>query len=202
MSFVSYVIPQILGRFSSTYNSDIRVVEESGKPKLLVNGSRQSGRYIEWLWRKAFSSFPIGQYTSILVLGVGGGTVIHMLSKLFPDVHITGVDIDAKMIEIGKKYFGLSQIRNLKLIAADAKSFKTTQYDFVIVDLFIGRHIPDFVSSEFFLKRLKGKTVVINYLRELEYLEKSKKLEKQLKNVFGEVRDYQIERNRFFFARG
>src|SRR3990170_5760994 len=139
MSFVSYIIPQTIARFSTKYNEDIRVVEESGKPKLLVDGSRQSGGYVEWLWKKAFAAFklgsglkgPQGLIPTILVLGVGGGTVIHLLHKRYPDAHITAVDIDPKMIEIGKRFFALGTIPNLSLVVADAEKFikKKTHFD-------------------------------------------------------------------------
>lgn len=200
MSLSSYLIPQTIARFSSKYNQDIRVIEEAGRPKLLVNGSRQSGKYIEWLWKKAFAAFGPLSASSILVLGVGGGSVIHILRRLYPQALIVGVDIDPQIIEIGKKYFGLSEVPNLELIAADAKDYKITRrYDLVIVDLFIGRNIPDFVLERSFLGRL-GPRVIINYLRELEYLDKSEKLKKTLKIVFREVRDFTIARNRFFLA--
>lgn len=201
MSFVSYFIPQEVARFRTKYNPDIRIVEESGKLKLLVNGSRQSGKYVEWLWKKAFSAFNLGPCRSILVLGVGGGTVIHLLRRRYPDAHITAVDIDPQMIEIGKKYFGLSRVPNLELIIADAKDYKNTRrYDLVVIDLFIGRHIPDFVSSVAFLKRLEGSVVIINYLRELEYKEKSQQLQGMLERMFSIVKNYQIAHNSFYFV--
>ncbi|MBI4062501.1 methyltransferase domain-containing protein [Candidatus Gottesmanbacteria bacterium] len=201
MSFVSYIIPQTIARFSTKYNHDIRVIEESGKFKLLVNGSRQSGKYIEWLWKRAFHAFRLPPCQSILVLGVGGGTVIHLLHKRYPDANITAVDIDPKMIEIGKKYFGLSRVSNVELIIANAKNYKIThEYDLIIVDLFLGRHIPDFVSSQSFLKQLRSKVVIINYLRELEYKEKSQKLEDLLETIFPVVKNYQIAHNSFYFV--
>lgn len=212
MSFVSYIIPHTVRRYSTKYNRDIRVNIEFGKYKLLVNGSRQSGAYIEWLWKKAFRAFEMGSglralqglTPTILVLGVGGGTVIHMLARRFPHAHITAIDIDPKMIEIALSYFGLSKIPNLTLVCADAKKFveKKARYDLVIVDLFIGAHIPEFVGDIKFLTKLKerGRLIVINYLRELEYEEKSSVLEKRLNSIFERVREYSIARNRFFLA--
>lgn len=204
MTLASYIFPRTVARFSTKYNQDIRVVEESGKCKLLVNGSRQSGAYIEWLWKKALTAFRLGSCRSILVLGVGGGTVIHLLHKRYPQAHITAVDIDSTMIEIGKRYFALGGIPNLTLVCADAKDFveKKTKFDLIVVDLFVGRHIPEFVRQKNFLTTLKerGSVVVINYLRELEYEEQSMNLKKALKAIFGNVRDFSIERNRFFLA--
>ena len=201
MSRLSYLIPQVILKTTSGYNQDIRIIEESGRLKLLVNGSRQSGRYIEWLWKKALNAFRIPPCQSILVLGVGGGTVIHLLHKRYPDAHITAVDIDPQMIDIGKKYFGLARVTNLVLVIANAKDYKITRaYDLVIVDLFIGRHIPEFVGNEKFLRRFRSSTIIINYLRELEYKEKSRKLVDVLEKIFPVVKNYQIAHNSFYFV--
>lgn len=126
MSLLSYLVPRTVLRFSTQYNSDVRVLEEQGAYKLLVRGSRQSGEYIKILWQTAFSNFgvfPSPDVKNILVLGVAGGTVIHMLHAIYPDAQIEGVDIDEKMIEVGKKYFGLNHVANLTLKRADAKQF-------------------------------------------------------------------------------
>lgn len=205
MSFVSYFIPQEVARFGTKYNQDIRVIEESGKLKLLVNGSRQSGKYVEWLWKKTLSEFNLGSdFNNILVLGVAGGTVIGLLHTMYPDCRITGVDIDPQMIEIGKRFFGLDTIPNLTLVCADAKKFieKKLHFDLIIVDVFTGRHIPEFVGNKKFLTTLKqrGNMAIINYLRELEYKEKSQKLQDMVEKLFPVVKNYQIAHNSFYLV--
>ncbi len=200
-------------RIASTHNPDIRVIREWGGMKLLVNGSRQSGPYIRGLWEKAFTRFPlkdIGGVKTILVLGLGGGTVIELLAKRYPTANITAVDIDPAMIAIAKEYFGIDKIPNVRLVRADAKQFveraKKDAYDLVIVDLFIGREIPGFVESEQFYRSLKevrtpDGVIILNYLRELEYQKKSDTLFSALNALFGDVHDFPLANNRFFFAR-
>ncbi|MEK7129445.1 MAG: methyltransferase domain-containing protein [Patescibacteria group bacterium] len=211
MSWFSYIFPQTIFRASSTYNRDIRINEERGKLKLLANGSRQSGAYIEQLWRRAFKAFgiiPNSPVRSILVLGVAGGTVIHLLRDRYLRSRIVGVDIDPVMIDIGKRYFGLDAIPSLRIVQGDAKQFvhrTTDRFDLIIVDLFLGREIPAFVRSPIFLRRLRhilnsGGTVVINFLRELEYGMKSDKLMKILQKIFPTVSDFGMYHNRFFAA--
>lgn len=211
MSLLSYIFPQTIFRASSKYNRDIRINEECGELKLLVNGSRQSGKYIRKLWEASFRSFHIGRerkIKNILVLGVAGGTVIHLLHKRFPAARITGVDIDTVMIDIGNRYFGLNTIPVLRLVRDDAKHFvrrPAHRFDLIIVDLFFGREIPAFVESPIFLRRLRymldnGGTVVINYLRELEYGMKSDTLMETLQRIFPTVSDFGTYHNRFFAA--
>lgn len=209
MSLLSYIIPVTVFRDQSPYNQDIHVQETASKYTLFVNGSKQSGPYIEKLWRKAFWKFKIPKIkplNSVLVLGVAGGTVIKMLSRLFPQAQITGVDIDQKMINIGKTYFGLGKLRNLRLIQTDAVKFIEKElaaghhYDLIIVDLFFGYEIPDFVTDDSFINKLGeiGTFILINYLRELEYKSKSQKFLEKLQKLFPGVLDLEYYNNRFF----
>lgn len=209
MSLLSYLFPRTVARFSTKYNKDIRINEEKGKFKLLVNGSRQSGAYIETLWKKAFDAFELPDCVmSILVLGVAGGTVIQMLYRHYPDADITGVDIDQTMIDIGKQYFSLDKIGNLSFVCQDAEKFVADKkkFDLIIVDLYIGTHIPELVRKISFLKNLKASltkngVVVVNYLREFEYGKKSETLRQALIKLFAKVQEKDLYGNRFFLVR-
>lgn len=212
MTWKSYIYPQTIARFTSPYNKDIRVVEEHGKNKILVNGSPQSGPYIEMLWRQALGSFKIHKTmrpSSILILGIAGGTVIHLLHSWYSKAAITAVDIDKTMISIGKKYFGLSTIKNLTIRNADAEKFVSLhhkQYDIIIVDMSFGRIIPQFITSKKFLSDIKelvseNGVIVINFLREKEYRGKSEDLKWMLKDLFDSVAEKAIFLNRFFVVK-
>jgi len=206
---ISYFFPTIIFRASTRYNRDVRVVEEKGTNKLLVNGSRQSGEYIKELWEHAFRSFGLpSNIQNILVLGVAGGTVIHLLHAMYPDAKITGVDIDKTMIDIGKKYFGLGSVPGLSLVTDDAKNYiqnNRKQWDMIVIDLFVGASIPPFVGEETFLLQMKKYlsskgNILINYLYELEYKRLSEIFMLKLQKLFTEVHDYTIYYNRFFYV--
>lgn len=211
MTWLSYLFPQTVLRTSSRYNRDIRVNEENGTLKLLVNGARESGEYIRKLWKYAFSHFekPKKSPQSILVLGIAGGTLIHELSDRYPHAKIAGVDIDQTMIDIGKRYFGLDAISNLRCICANARNFiqrTKDRFDMIIVDLFIGPDVPDFVSSLSFQQKInrlltKNGCVVVNYLRQPGYEEKATELEALLRNLYGDVELVDRYNNRFFLVR-
>ncbi len=165
------------------------------------------------LWKEAFQSFGLpqrlfqGDPLQILVLGVAGGTVIQMLHSYYPQASIVGVDIDQTMIDVGKKYFGLDQIENVSFVCQDAEKFvaKKKKFDLIIVDLYIGTHVPELVRKVSFLKNLKASltnqgVVVINYLREFEYEEKSKSLKETLVKLFPRVQEKDVHSNRFFLG--
>tara|TARA_B100001059_G_scaffold232073_1_gene269219 strand:+ start:307 stop:1074 length:768 start_codon:yes stop_codon:yes gene_type:complete len=80
----------------------------------------------------------------VLVLGVGGGAVIHMMNEFFNCESITGIEMNATHIEIAKKYFKLD-LDKVDLIEADAVSWVEShsaphpineKFDIIIDDLF------------------------------------------------------------------
>lgn len=210
----SYFYPQTIALLSSKYNKDIRIVQVSRQKNLYVDGSAQSGLYIKRLWRTVIKSFRINRHIpvkSMLVFGVAGGTVIHLLHECYPKANITGVDRDPLMIEIGTKYFGLGEIPSLTFVARDARRFvldaikKRIAFDMIVVDIFIGKHLPEFLLHQSFWKSVKTLLneegiLLLNYLREDEYLAKSEKIANILTQLFFTVKDKKFYRNRFFFA--
>lgn len=74
----------------------------------------------------------------ILVLGVGGGTVINSLMTIFPSANVIGIDNDKVHLHIAKEYFGVNA--RCKLINHDVNTWLKKQnnktYDVIIDDVF------------------------------------------------------------------
>ena len=89
------------------------------------------------------------------MLGLGGGTIIKLLEKKYPQAKITTLEIDPTMIDIAQKHFDIKNSKNLKIIKADAFKWlgeKTKQkYDLILVDIFKGNQLPKKISSHIFL---------------------------------------------------
>ena len=184
INFVSFLIPQTIEKFNSSFNGEIRVVKFLGKPRIIVKGLIQSGGMIELIWGKGIKKIakllrpeadrPLDencQIVNCLILGLGGGTAAKIIHNKFPKAKIIGVEIDPVMIKLGKKYFGLDKLKNLTIINDDA--LKTLprlriKYDLVLVDLYLGDQIPLKSESETFLRHLKkllGKHGIIIFNR-------------------------------------
>jgi spermidine synthase len=94
-----------------------------------------------------------------LVLGIGAGMVPMRLAGRGLDV--TAVDIDGASLRAASEVFGLDR-QKVRAVEADARTFLrscTNGYDVVMVDLFHGDGVPDYlVTREFFrdLKRCLG----------------------------------------------
>jgi predicted O-methyltransferase YrrM len=86
---------------------------------------------------------PAGCPRRALILGLGAGTVAHLLAGRCPAVRITGVERDAEVLAVARAEFGLDAIPHLEVIEADAFAWVETAsaaspgvYDLVCLDLF------------------------------------------------------------------
>ena len=77
--------------------------------------------------------------TSILMLGLAGGTVARQLRRLLPKVQITAIEIDSDLVELARTYMELDQ-QQVQVEIADAYNWLqtcSTLYDVVIDDLYL-----------------------------------------------------------------
>ncbi|MFN2203139.1 MAG: spermidine synthase [Caldilineaceae bacterium] len=95
-----------------------------------------------------------GSYDMLLV-GLAAGTVSELFTDVYGPVEITGVELDPEIIEVGQKYFGMTQ-SNLTAIAADGRAWlagqpKDTKFDLIAVDAYRPPYIPFHLTTiEFF----------------------------------------------------
>jgi spermidine synthase len=79
------------------------------------------------------------QIRRVLVLGVGGGAVMHQLASWHPYIELTGIELDKTHIAIARRFFRLRG-KHITLIHADAidwvKRYRGLPFDLVIDDLF------------------------------------------------------------------
>jgi spermidine synthase len=91
---------------------------------------------------------------NMLIIGNAGGTTARAYGKLYPDVRIDGVEIDPKVTETGRKYFGLGDNPNLHVVTADGRPFLAgtdKRYDLILVDAYRQPYIPFYLATrEFF----------------------------------------------------
>ncbi len=97
-----------------------------------------SGSVWDLLMLPAFF-YPPDEIKRILVLGVGGGTVIRLLNHFVQPERIVAVELNPVHIQIAKRYFGIDQ-REAELVCADARDwvseYQGPPFDMIIDDLF------------------------------------------------------------------
>jgi len=198
---------ELIEEIESSINGKIQIFEQfSGKKFVRVGGITQSGGIVEKIWEKALINLHCSLFNihNSLILGLGCGTVAELLVKKWPKIKITGIEIDPKMIEVGKKYFNLGKISNLKILVKDAiKTINIQQFDFILVDLYCGQKFPKEAEDERFLKNLKrflekDGLIVFNRLNFGEYKKNNAVFLEKLKCQFQKVKIIKVGFNLFF----
>lgn len=159
----------IVEEFKSKYSKRLIVkkIWDWGWHKYVTTGVlTQSGGLINDLWKPVISNVQCSM-SNCLILGLATGTLASIIVKKYKGIKVTGVEIDPVMIEIGKKYFDLDKIPNLKIVNIDANKYKfNKKFDLILVDLYLGDQCPKFVYSNKFLRNVRnsGKRAIFNHL--------------------------------------
>jgi len=121
----------------------------------------------------------------VLILGMGGGTISHLISRNYPNTEIISVEYDEVMIDIAKKFFNIDSIPNHRIINDDAlrvviepENYEISlgSLDVLIVDIFNGDKFPDLGKTGNFITAIKklvkpGGFLVFNRIYKEEYQE-------------------------------
>jgi len=216
MSFSLF--PRTVFKTKSKLSGEIVVKEQFGQYTLHVQNLIQSGGMIKGIWKKPLNK--IGNKRSLLlrnwkleignclILGLGGGTVVQLIKNRWPDAKIVGIEIDPVIVKIGKRFFGLGEIKNLKIIKTNAFKWvdghfddlnHQSKFDLIIVDLYIGNRFPQEAQSDKFLKNLKkllakNGLVIFNWLKG----KSEKQFEEKIKKIFPAIEKIETPTNLFF----
>lgn len=144
--------------FNSTYDGEpalMLYLDSSASSGVSGNGSLAFG-----YTKKMESAYSLaGSPERALLLGVAGGTQIEDMKSHFPHAQVDGVEIDAEVVSVGERFFGLNDDARTEIIIDDARRFvKTTdrRYGIVLMDTFKGRSVPYHLTSREFVSELKG----------------------------------------------
>jgi spermidine synthase len=165
----SLLTPQTVEVLDSPYSGKL-TVRQAGRDFYITTGTlTQSGNLIKELWTSVFKKITPRKKSSWLILGLGGGSVAHLISQKYSPSSITGIEIDKHMLALGKKYLHLSTIPNLTIINSDASYFLShlkVQFDYVLVDMYLADQLPKFVYSQSFIDKLGqiGRVIIFNHL--------------------------------------
>jgi len=95
--------------------------------------------YTRWMMSALLFSGPPKR---MLLLGLGGGALVHFLLHHHPQLQLDVVEKSDKVIELARKYFGIPVQQHLHIHHQDAESFYKTskaasnRYDFILIDIF------------------------------------------------------------------
>jgi spermidine synthase len=76
----------------------------------------------------------------VLVVGLGGGSMVHFLQHYDPKVKVDVAEIDPMIVQVADKYFGIRTGGNINVINTDGSEYfkrATEQYDVIYLDAFL-----------------------------------------------------------------
>jgi spermidine synthase len=97
----------------------------------------------------------------ILIVGLGGGTLVHTYSTLFPDAEIFVSEIDDAVVHVAEKYFDFKETDKIHVEVVDGRidikrrGLRGEKFDLVILDAFNGEYIPEHLLTKEFLEEVK-----------------------------------------------
>jgi spermidine synthase len=202
-------LPKTIYETTSEFNGKISVVEVGSTRKLYVDGMTQS---VNWdspnagrqVWGRLVDNLYDQQpdLNKVMILGLGGGSMHHLLARKFPGIHITSVEIDKAMVDVATNYFALADIANHRIIVADALKVIAVPEEYgippqsfqaVIVDIYCGQKYPDLGTSGTFFAGVKnlvlpGGLVVFNRIYLEHHQEQVNHFIDSLEGFFSDVK--------------
>jgi spermidine synthase len=90
----------------------------------------------------------------ILMLGLGAGSLSTYLGRFMPDVAIDTVEIDRRVIDTAKTYFGVRATDRVRYLDGDGRVFLNRNkqlYDLILLDAYRGGFVPfHLLTKEFY----------------------------------------------------
>jgi len=120
-------------------------------------GSVSTGNYYDFMLLGTL----LTPFKNILILGAGAGTSIKQFLFFQPNVQIDAVELDPKVVAVGKRFFKLPDNPNLKIFVEDARPFLNKidkKYDVIEMDIFSGGpFVPFYLSTQEYFKLINEK---------------------------------------------
>jgi spermidine synthase len=105
----------------------------------------------------------------VLIVGLGGGAMVHFLNKADPALRVDVVEIDPVVVKLADEYFGVRGGGNVAIVTADGLKFiaepqSTKAYDVIYIDAFLkpsadtdSTGVPLSLRTQEFYKQLQKK---------------------------------------------
>ena len=143
---LSFFYP-ITRKVKSDYNGTIEITWYNGEKQLNSKNANYSYGSLQKILKIGLQKIDLSQCKNILLLGLGGGSVIKTLRDNFNyDNNIIAIDIDPVIISIAQDEFNITNDEKLTVLCADAFEFmknNSLKFDLIIVDLFVDTEIPE-----------------------------------------------------------
>jgi spermidine synthase len=99
---------------------------------------------------------------TLLIVGLGGGTLPTALREVLPDAVIDTVEIDPAVTGVARRFFGFKEDPKMKVYEMDGRVYvkrairEGKKYDAILLDAFDHEYIPEHLLTKEFLTEVKS----------------------------------------------
>ena len=112
----------------SALSGRIRVIEDQAERRLVVRGDTLSvypldgnwSRFNKEYWWHALAAVTFPPRPSVLMVGLGGGTQIHLVRRLVRPRRISAIERDPVIVQVARDWFGLAKVGGLEFLCDEA----------------------------------------------------------------------------------
>lgn len=191
-------LSKVLAEVSSPVSGTIRVVERFGRRQIVTRDKlgiefTQSGAIVGQIWESVIK-FHLKKVTTprVLLMGLGGGTLVDLISSFKPEAAIDVVELDSIMLTLATEFFDLDPMTvNIYVDSAETfvRQLKNEAYDLICVDLFCHSAVPGFIENENWLRQVRRVlsthgVVIFNRLAFADFGKPSYEFLNKLRTVF------------------
>lgn len=157
LKLASYFYPVTIENSSTPYELELVL----SKNKLILNSkhANQSNGSLEYAFHECFHHLGIytKEFNNVLVLGLGLGSVVHLLNKNGNINQLTAYENNPQILAWLEKYYDSSDIN---IISKSANEIDTVNaiFDLILIDLFIDTQTPNFLNEISYWEKLNSIT--------------------------------------------
>lgn len=181
---ISFFIPYNIETVSSAISGKLEVNLQYGNIVIDSPEANYSFGNLHIVFRQAIGALKLdlSKQHKVLILGFGAGSISQILhTEINLICSVLGVELDAEIIKLSKKYFSPTIFKRTRIVYQDAAEFmqqNTAQYDLVFVDLFVDTKTPEAFQQKSFYKDLKNSLnpngqVLMNTMSENEVIKEN-----------------------------
>jgi spermidine synthase len=96
---------------------------------------------------------------TMLVMGLGGGSIGRYLQRRMPGLTLDYVDIDPVVPVVARRFLGFEEGPRTRVAISDARSFLSRsgeRWDYILGDTYIGLSVPFHLTTREFLTQVRG----------------------------------------------
>lgn len=161
----SYIYP-VTKKITSKYSGELEITWFNGIKHLNSKNANYSYGSLQKILKIGLQKIDLSYCKNILILGMGGGSVIKTLRNDFGYKHkITAVEIDPVIIKLADEEFDIKESENLNIVCDDAQLFmqlNTKTFDLILIDLYIDTKVPSpFLETPFWQYLINSTSTIL-----------------------------------------